>query len=45
MIRRKKPMVRTRLEVENRIAKLSVDMEKNAKLVAKWKRILKTIKD
>ncbi len=38
-------MVRTRLEVENRIAKLSVDMEKNARLVAKWKRILKNIKD
>lgn len=38
-------MARTRLEVENRIAKLSVNMEKNARLVAKWKRILKNIKD
>ena len=38
-------MAHTGLEVENRIAKLSVDIEKNAKLVAKWKRILKTIKD
>jgi hypothetical protein len=38
-------MVRTRLEVENRIAKLSINMEKNARLVAKWKRILKNIKD
>ena len=35
----------TRLEIENRIAKLSVNMEKNARLVAKRKRILKTIKD
>ena len=35
----------TRLEIENRIAKLSVDMEKNAKLFAKWKRILKKVKD
>ena len=33
----------TRLEIENRIAKLSVNMEKNARLVAKWKRILKKV--
>ena len=38
-------MVHTRLEVENRIAKLPINMEKNARLVAKWKRILKNIKD
>lgn len=38
-------MVHTRLEIENRIAKLSINMEKNARLVAKWKRILKNIKD
>ena len=35
----------TRLEIENRIAKLSVNMEKNARLVAKGQRIQKKVTD